>query len=815
MSSDKLPSALNISQHQQSSPRGLGGSILQSKKIPDSQPSLQVLPNPTTSASPQGYSTTPQYAYSSDNTGYMNSQGNSSYGALEYSHQHHLSQGQPSTPQTATSGGGLSSFPPQPPILQPTYQQQPTHAVFPQFSFPSSNGVSSPAGQPGVSGPMSVHANQQLLPLPPSMTPNHSPLASVSAGGQQTPSSTTAGAYNTQPFDTTGQMAPAGMKPRVAATLWEDEGSLCFQVEARGVCVARREDNHMINGTKLLNVAGMTRGRRDGILKSEKVRHVVKIGPMHLKGVWIPFERALDFANKEKITELLYPLFVHNIGAFLYHPTNTHRTSAVMAAAERRRADSSVLSQSQALNQGSIQRRGQSDLISPSQPPPLHAGMHNPIHAPLPPHGNLAQPRPGLERSMSFPTPPSSASSVMGGVNGDGSSFGWNGNMVSNVGGPNNQPLALDTLNSRSMPTTPATTPPGGLQQLQQYPPPTSSIYQQNGPGGMSQQSIAQSNMQRFNQPPPQPSTYMSQARDSNTMGPPPTSRGPPQVLSRPSSRQEDAHVKDDGEEQNGLVEEHGAQDVHGDEDGDNEGDHNQEEEYTTHDGNYANGHRPYYPTPLANAEHTPHLSPDMAGSPGHVQGPSTPARSSYGSTNVSVPRTVDNATGATPRTTTTPQQQWVQNSSGYQTPPRTNSSNGPTRQPPQRNIYQLVTGDPAADHCDVNGAGSSDGTYAGQPLGGVAMPPQVPPQNYASINGTPGSSKRLREVDDDDEHGSRPSSRGHEDRTGETEVTGLKRRKTIREGSTPSTGMGSGFDRHTENRHNRTRSAAVPRGRR
>jgi hypothetical protein len=45
-------------------------------------------------------------------------------------------------------------------------------------------------------------------------------------------------------------------------------------------------DNHMINGTKLLNVAGMTRGRRDGILKSEKMKHVVKIGPMHLKGVW-------------------------------------------------------------------------------------------------------------------------------------------------------------------------------------------------------------------------------------------------------------------------------------------------------------------------------------------------------------------------------------------------------------------------------------------------------------------------------------------------------------------------------------------------
>lgn len=44
-----------------------------------------------------------------------------------------------------------------------------------------------------------------------------------------------------QGFDTTGQVAPPGMKPRVTATLWEDEGSLCFQVEARGICVARRE----------------------------------------------------------------------------------------------------------------------------------------------------------------------------------------------------------------------------------------------------------------------------------------------------------------------------------------------------------------------------------------------------------------------------------------------------------------------------------------------------------------------------------------------------------------------------------------------
>jgi protein SOK2 len=42
----------------------------------------------------------------------------------------------------------------------------------------------------------------------------------------------------------------------------------------------------MVNGTKLLNVTGMSRGKRDGILKNEHARVVVKVGPMHLKGVW-------------------------------------------------------------------------------------------------------------------------------------------------------------------------------------------------------------------------------------------------------------------------------------------------------------------------------------------------------------------------------------------------------------------------------------------------------------------------------------------------------------------------------------------------
>ncbi|KAG2231379.1 hypothetical protein INT48_007504, partial [Thamnidium elegans] len=107
-------------------------------------------------------------------------------------------------------------------------------------------------------------------------------------------------------------------RPKLTTTLWEDEGTICYQVDANGICVARRQDNDMINGTKLLNVAGMSRGKRDGILKNEKGRVVVKVGAMHLKGVWITFARAKLLAAQYKIQEILYPLFVDDPSVFLY-----------------------------------------------------------------------------------------------------------------------------------------------------------------------------------------------------------------------------------------------------------------------------------------------------------------------------------------------------------------------------------------------------------------------------------------------------------------------------------------------------------------
>ncbi len=141
----------------------------------------------------------------------------------------HMSAGQPPPPQTVTSSGmHYSQHQQQPPLLQPGPAQY-SPAPPPYNQYPYSNGLTSPqsAAHPGQ-GPMGGQGN--VLPLP-------TMSAQPGIGGQ--------GYGPQQGFDTTGQIAPPGMKPRVTATLWEDEGSLCFQVEAKGVCVARREGMHI------------------------------------------------------------------------------------------------------------------------------------------------------------------------------------------------------------------------------------------------------------------------------------------------------------------------------------------------------------------------------------------------------------------------------------------------------------------------------------------------------------------------------------------------------------------------------------------
>ncbi|KAL1310871.1 hypothetical protein AAFC00_001103 [Neodothiora populina] len=468
---------------------------------------------------------------------------------------------------------------------------------------------------PGHSSAPSV-GPQMVAQQHPSLPTIANSVPPGSAGGQQYPS---------QSFDTTGQLAPPGMKPRVTATLWEDEGSLCFQVEANGVCVARREDNHMINGTKLLNVAGMTRGRRDGILKSEKTRHVVKIGPMHLKGVWIPFDRALDFANKEKITEQLYPLFVHNIGALLYHPQNTGRQSisgaTAIAAADRRRQDGS-----------------HPDYMRT----PQHHNLANPNGSHLPQPPLSAGGRPSLDRAQTFPTPPTSASSMMG-INHSGS-YEWGAPAPSAVQGGQPNGLSIDTsMNARSVPQTPATTPPG--TSVAQMP-----AYQTTQPYDASRQMYTapsqqggygnQSGMPRYGQL--QPSPYVK------------TEMAPP--------------ARGGAEESNG---DHKPQDGYGSQSHADNSESEHEGEYTHSAGPYSGNRVSYgygaHPTPSAMHGDQSHMSSELAGSPHHKS-----------------------SGGATPRTTAS--------YNAYNTPQRT--------QLPSSNLYSVMSDNRnAANGADMYGS--------------------------------------------------------------------------------------------------------------
>lgn len=205
----------------------------------------------------------------------------------------------------------------------PAYHNQVMNSMVPH------NGYS-----PHAAGHMASHHAQAGTPLSMAGSAGGAGLP-AGPGGPMAPSAVVqAPSYGATPQYST-QLPLAG-RHRVTTTLWEDEGTLCFQVDVKGVCVARRHDNNMVNGTKLLNVCGMSRGKRDGILKNEKERIVVKVGAMHLKGVWIAFNRGKQLAEQHGIADALYPLFEPNIQSFLYHPDNYPRTAAVMAAAQER-----------------------------------------------------------------------------------------------------------------------------------------------------------------------------------------------------------------------------------------------------------------------------------------------------------------------------------------------------------------------------------------------------------------------------------------------------------------------------------------------
>lgn len=326
----------------------------------------------------------------------------------------------------------------------------------------------------------------------------------------------------------------------------------------------------------------------------------------------IPFDRALEFANKEKITDLLYPLFVHNIGGLLYHPANQSRTNMVVQESQQRRLEGPATGPQR----------------TPSGPQSLH--HHHAMHTPISSH--MSQPpsmggRAGLDRANTFPTPPASASSLL-----HGSSYEWGQGMSSGV--PHTQPLSIDTTLSNqrtSMPTTPATTPPGNnLQGIQSYqgqsgydnskpyysaPPQSHSQYAPHTP-------LTQQGLSAYAQP-------LSTAYLKNDMAPP-SARG------SGTSEPETADVKPDRYQLNNGSEETVQE---------------QESEYLPDNGAAYNANRGSYtyttnPSVGSLTGENPQLTPEMTGSPSQQNGSGR----------------------MTPRTSGGPHSHWA---SGYSTPPR------------------------------------------------------------------------------------------------------------------------------------------------
>ena len=257
-------------------------------------------------------------------------------------------------------------------------------------------------------------------------------------------------------------------------------------------------------------------------------------------------------------------------------------------------------------------------------------------HAPhsIAPHPNNG--RPSIDRAHTFPTPPTSASSLINPSSGN--SYDWSSqNMNQTV--QSSQPLAIDTglSNARSMPSTPATTPPAtSMHNLQGYPGQqsydSSRPMYSAAPQQQSQYATQQQNMARFGQQ--MPSAYMK-----NDMGPPSRATGEGEH----SDIKQDPYSHSQGNDHVG----HGT--------GEDEADHEHDGEYSQEPSaaySASRGSYSYGPAPAMASLHQEHshISQDQVNGSPHQNGSGR----------------------VTPRTSSVSQPQW---SPGYNTPPRTGTS--------------------------------------------------------------------------------------------------------------------------------------------
>ncbi|KAJ1905365.1 hypothetical protein IWQ60_012300 [Tieghemiomyces parasiticus] len=90
-----------------------------------------------------------------------------------------------------------------------------------------------------------------------------------------------------------------------------------YRLDINGYTVCRRVRDNYVNGTKLLNTTGITRGKRDAALKTIPGRDVVRAGPMYVKGVWIPLTNARALAGRYDVLNCLGRLLADDPGRYL------------------------------------------------------------------------------------------------------------------------------------------------------------------------------------------------------------------------------------------------------------------------------------------------------------------------------------------------------------------------------------------------------------------------------------------------------------------------------------------------------------------
>lgn len=99
----------------------------------------------------------------------------------------------------------------------------------------------------------------------------------------------------------------------ISKVYWSGEETYCYQLEIGEHKICRRQDTNFINASKLIKLSSMTRGRRDGILRCEKLRYTVRKDRLEFSGIWIPFERAKHLAMSADIYDQVHVLFSYDM----------------------------------------------------------------------------------------------------------------------------------------------------------------------------------------------------------------------------------------------------------------------------------------------------------------------------------------------------------------------------------------------------------------------------------------------------------------------------------------------------------------------